>query len=114
MLRFIIQIDDLRNPMSTKFLKVKEFTLSELEKNISILECSDILLENCKIIVQSVKILSGSGRLYLSKHTIARQKCIISIKNDDTICLVRSIITAFANLKLKNWTKTQIQDGFNR
>ena len=35
-------------------------------------------------------------------------------KNNDTICLARSIVTACANLKPKCWTKTQVQDGFNK
>ena len=36
------------------------------------------------------------------------------IKNNDTICLARAIVTAFANLKPECWTKTQVQDGFNK
>ena len=39
---------------------------------------------------------------------------MITVKNDDTICLARSIVTAYANLKPEKWTKTQLQDEFNR
>ena len=36
------------------------------------------------------------------------------VKNDDTICLARLTVTAYANLRPKEWTKTQLLDGFNR
>ena len=36
------------------------------------------------------------------------------MKNKDTICLARSIVTAYATLKPECWTKTQVQDGFNK
>ena len=36
------------------------------------------------------------------------------IKNDDTTCLARSIVTAVANLHPEKWSKTQLQDGFNK
>ena len=39
---------------------------------------------------------------------------LISVNNNDSTCLVRAIVTAFANLKLERWTKTQLQYGFNK
>ena len=77
------------------------------------MEYRAIPIENCKIVVQSVKIPAGKGRLYLTKDTISRKNCIITIKNDDTICLSRSIVTALANLHPEKWTKAQIKNGFN-
>ena len=70
-------------------------------------------LEKCKIIVQSVKIPTGKGRLYLTKDTVSRKNCIVTVKNDDTICLARAIVTAHANLKPERWSKTQLKNGFN-
>ena len=35
------------------------------------------------------------------------------VKNDDTICLARSIVTAMANLHPERWSKTQLKNGFN-
>ena len=52
--------------------------------------------------------------MYLSKDTISRKGCIITIKNDDTICLARSIVTAMANLQPEKWTNTQLHNGFNK
>ena len=52
--------------------------------------------------------------MYLTKDTISRKNCVITVKNDDTICLARSIVTAYANLKPEKWTKTRLRDGFNR
>ena len=113
-LRFVIQNEELPKAISTKFKKVKGFELRDLETIINILEYRSIPIEKCKIVVQSVKIPAGQGRLYLTKDTISRKSCIITIKNDDNICLARSIVTALANLQPEKWTKTQIHDGFNK
>ena len=78
------------------------------------MEYRAIPIEKCKIVIQSVKIPAGKGRLYLTKDTISRKGCIIMVKNDDTICLARSIVTAQANLQPEKWTKTQLHDGFNK
>ena len=50
----------------------------------------------------------------MTKDTAIRKKSIITIKNEDTNCLATSIVPAFANLKPENWSKTQLQDGFNK
>ncbi|XP_078374417.1 uncharacterized protein LOC144657958 [Oculina patagonica] len=81
---------------------------------INTLEYKEIDLENCIIIIQSVKIPSGKGRLYLSIQTVNRKQCIITIKNTDSICLARAIVTAYANLHPENYTTTQLKDGFNK
>ena len=114
MLRLVIQNEELPNAISTKFNKVENFKLGDLENVINILEYRDIPIEKCKIVVQSVKIPTGKGRLYLTKDTISRKGCIITVKNDDTTCLARSIVTAIANLHSEKWTKTQLHDGFNK
>ena len=106
-LRFVIQNKELPNAISTKFNRVKDFALSDLENVIRILEYRDIRLENCRIVVQSIlKDTYGKGRLYLTKDTVSRENCVITVKNDDTICLARSIVTAYANLKRERWSKT--------
>ena len=46
--------------------------------------------------------------------TVSRKNFFITVKNDDIICLARSIVTAYANLKPDGWTKTQLRDSFNR
>ena len=113
-LRFVIQNEELPNAISTNFNKVENFKLGDLENVMNILEYRAIPIENCKIVVQSVKIPAGKGRLYLMKDTISRKNCIITVKNDDTTCLARSIVTAMANLHPEKWTKTQLHDGFNK
>ena len=113
-LRFVIQNEELPNTISTKFNKVQDFKPGDLEQVIKILEYRDIPLENCKIVDQSVKIPAGKGRLYLTKDTISRKNWIITVKKDDTACLARSIATAYANSHPEKWTKTQLQDGFNK
>ena len=111
MLRLVIQNEELPNAISTKFNKVQDFKLGDLETIINILEYRAIPIEKCKIVIQSVKIPPGKGRLYLTKDTISRKNCIITVKNDDTICLVRAIVTAHANLKPERWSNTQLKMG---
>ena len=106
MIRVVIQNEELPNAISTKFNKVESFKLGDLENIINIMEYRGIPLETSKIIVQSVKIPNGKGRLYLTKDTISRKFCIITVKNNDTTCLGRSIVTAVANLHPEKWTKT--------
>ena len=113
MLRIVIQNEELPKAISTKFKKVQDFELGDLDDVIRILEYRGILIEKCNIVVQSVKIPAGKGRLYLTKDTISRKGCIITVKNDDTTCLARSIVTALANLHPERWTKTQLKNGFN-
>ena len=113
MLRFVIQNEELPNALSTKFNKVKDFKLGDLEQVIKMLEYRDIPLEKCRIIIQSVKIPVSKGRLYLAKDTVSRKNSIITIKNNDTICLARARVTAHANLKHERWSKTQLKNGFN-
>ena len=113
MIRIVIQNEELPKAISTKFKKVQDFKLGDLEDIINILEYRAIPIENCKIVVQSVKIPAGKGRLYLTKDTVSRKNCIITVKNDDTTCLARSIVTALANLHPEKWTKTQLKNGFN-
>ena len=91
MLRLVIQNEELPNAISTKFNKVEDFKLGDLETIINILEYRAIPIEKCKIVIQSVKIPTGKGRLYLTKDTISRKMEIVMIKNDDTTCLARSI-----------------------
>ena len=114
MLRLVIQNEELPNAISTKFNKVHDFKLGDLETDINILEYRAILIEKCKIVVQSVNIPAGKGRLYLTNDTVSRKRSIVMVKNDDTNCLARSIVTAMANLHPEKWTKTQLQDGFNK
>ena len=113
MLRLVIQNEELPNAISTRFNKVENFKLGDLENIINILEYRAILIEKCKIVVQSVKIPTGKGRLYLTKDTVSGKDCIITVKNDDTICLARAIVTAHANLRPERWSNTQLKNGFN-
>ena len=113
MLRIVIQNEELPKAISTKFNKVENFKLGDLETIINILEYLAIPIEMCKIVVQTVKMPTGQGRLYLTKDTISRKGCVITVKNDDTTCLARSIVTALANLHPERWTKSQLKNGFN-
>ena len=113
MVKLVIQNEELPNAISTKFNKMENFKLGDLENVINILEYRAIPIERCKIVVQSVKIPTGKGRLYLTKDTVSRKDCIITVKNDDTIYLARAVVTALANLHPERWSKKQLKNGFN-
>ena len=113
MLRIVIQNENIPKAISTKFKKVRDFELADLDDIIRILEYRAINLEKCNIIVQSVKIPTGKGRLLLTKDNISRKNCIITFKNDDTICLARAVTTAYANLHPEKWSTTQLKNGYN-
>ena len=113
MLRLVIQNEELPNAISTKLNKVENFKLGDLENVINILEYRAIPIEKCKIVVQSVKVPTGKGKLYLTKDTVSRKGCIITVKNDDTTCLARAVVTSLANLHPERWSKTQLKNGFN-
>ena len=57
MLRLVIQNEELPNAISTKFNKVQDFKLDDLDNVINVLEYRAIPLENCKIVVQSCRYL---------------------------------------------------------
>ena len=80
MLRLAIQNEELPNAISTKFNKVQDFKLGDLEIVINILEYRAMPIEKCKIVVQSIKIPAGKGRLYLMKDTVSRKNHML---NDD-------------------------------
>ena len=56
----------------------------------------------------------GKGRLTITKDDTGRKRCIIMVRNTDTICLSGAIITAVANVNKDMWTETQLKDGFNK
>ena len=114
MLRLVIQNEDFPKAISAKSNKVQDFKLGNLETIINILEYRAIPIEKCKIVIQSIKIPASKGRLYLTNDTVSRKRSIVTVKNDDTTSLARSTVMAMANLHPEKWTKTQLQDGFNK
>ena len=76
-------------------------------------EYKEVPLNEVKIEVQSFKIPRSKGRLHVAKNTLGRKKCIITIKNGDSTCLARAIVTAVGHATSNKWSKSQIKNGFN-
>ena len=113
-IRLIISHNTWRSPYSTGLLNVNNCLEDMMANKIGqFVEYKEVPLSEVKIEVQSFKIPRGRGRLHVAKNTVVRKKCIITIKNNDSTCLARSIVTAVANLNKTKWTKTQIHNGFN-
>ncbi|PFX15633.1 putative uncharacterized transposon-derived protein F54H12.3 [Stylophora pistillata] len=70
-------------------------------------------LSEVKIEILSTKMPRGKGRLRVTKTNIERKRSVITIKNDDSICLARTIVTAVANISKHKWTASQLKNGFN-
>ena len=80
LLRLVIQNEELTNAISTKFNKVQDFKLGDLENVINILEYRAIRIEKCKMVVQSVRIPAGKGRLYLTKDTVQERTVALRLR----------------------------------
>ena len=105
------------HPFSTKLITITNddlFFYTLLKSVLEYVEHKEVPLNKVTIEVQSTKIPRGQGRhIKITKDNTGRKRCIITVKNTDTICLARAIVTAHANLNKDQWPKSQIRDGFN-
>ena len=116
-IRLIVSHPTWAKPFSTKLLTItndKNFIYDLLKSLLEFVEYKNVPLDELLLEVQSTKIPRGTGRLRVTKNNIANKKSIICIKNTDTICLARAIVTAVANINKSDWTKSQLSNGFNK
>ena len=115
-IRIIVSHPSWAHPFSTKLITItndEQFFYTLLKSVLEYVEYKDVPLNRVTIEVQSTKIPRGQGRLTITKDNTSRKNCIITVKNTDTTCLARAIVTAHANLNKDQWTKSQIKNGFN-
>ena len=97
-IRWILRHTKWNKPLSTKLMTIKGSLGKDLVNELaSFVEYKEVPLSEVKIEIQSTKIPRGMGRLRVNKTTLNRKKSVITIKNDDSICLARAIVTAVAN-----------------
>ena len=116
-IRIIVLHPSWANPFSTKLITITDdvqFFYTLLKSVLEYVEYKAVPLNEVIVEVQSTKIPRGKGRLTITKDNTERKRCIITIKNNDTMCLARAIVTAVANLKKDMWTTSQLKDGFNK
>ena len=93
----------------------EQFFHTLLKSVLEYVEYKAVPLNEVTVEVQSTKIPRGKGRhIKISKDNTGRKRCIIRVKNSDTMCLARAIVTAVANLNKGKWTKSQLKNGFNK
>ena len=116
-IRIIVSHPSWARPSSTKLISITnddQFLYTLLKAVLEYAEYKEVPLSEVTIEVQSTKIPRGQGRhIKITKDNTGRKRCIITVKNTDTICLARAIVTAHANLNKDQWTKSQIKNGFN-
>ena len=101
-IRVIVSHPSWPNPFSTKLITITDdaqFFYTWLKAVLEYVEYKAVPLDEVKVEIQSTKISWGKGRLAITKNNTDRKRCIITIKNTNTICLSRAIATAVANLK---------------
>ena len=117
-IRIIVSHPSWAHPFSTKLITITNddlFFYTLLKSVLEYVKYKEVPLSEVTIEVQSTKIPRGQGRhIKITKDNTGRKRCIITVKNTDTICLARAIVTAHANLNKDKWAKSQIRDGFNK
>ncbi len=109
-IRLIVSHDLWAKPNSSGLLNVNDGLEKMMASKLGqFAEYKSVSLDEVKIHVQSYKIPRGKSRLHIAKNTISRKKCVISIKNDDSTCLARAIVTAYANINKHKWTSAELQ-----
>ena len=101
-------------PVSTKLITITGDLNTDLVEEIAkFIEYKEVPLSEVKIEIQSVMVPRGRGRLVATKDNVSRKTSVITIKNTDSICLARAIVTAVANINKDRWTTSQLKNGFN-
>ena len=114
--RLIVSHPSWHKPFSTKLLRItkgRNFIYNLIKAVLEFVEYKSVPLDELLIEVQSTRVPRGSGRIKVDTNNVATKQSIICIKNNDTICLARAIVTAQANINKSRWTKSQIKNGFN-
>ena len=73
------------------------------------MEHKEVPLEELEIEVQSFLIPKGTERLKATKDNLSRKKTVICIKDTDTMCAARAIVTAVSVFNKDRWTSAQLQ-----
>ena len=114
-IRWILSHPEWNKPISSKLITISGNLRSDIINKLSgFVEYKEVPISEVKFEIQSTKIPRGMGRLRFTTSNLKRKKSVITIRNDDSICLARAIVTAVANINKSKWTESQLKDGFNR
>ena len=114
-IRWILTHPSWQKPVSTKLITITGDLDTDLVEEIAkFIEYKEVPLSEVKIEIQSIMVPRGKGRLTVTKDNVSRKRSVITIKNSDSICLARAIVTAVANINKDRWTTTQLKNGFNK
>ena len=114
-IRLIVSHPTWAKPFSTKLLTItndENFIYALIKSVLEFVQYKSVPLGELLVEVQSTKIPKGTGRLTVDADNVVNKTSVVCIKNDDTMCLARAIVTAHALLNPSKWTKSQIKNGF--
>ena len=115
--RVVVSHPSWAEPFSTKLITIthdEQFFYILLKTVLEYVDYKAVPLDEVTVEVQSTKIPLGTGRsIKITSDNSDHKRCIITIKNFDTMCLARAIVTAHVNINKTKWTKSQVKNGFN-
>ena len=109
--RIIIDHVSLTHPVSTKSMRVAGF---DFEKLLNTIDYKELPILECTISTEVIKMPRGTGRLQVTRNNLDKKRSVIRIKNDDTMCLARAIVTALAIQEPEKWTASQLHNGIKK
>ena len=113
--RIIVDHESLPHPMSTKLMKVADFDFENLFKVIeNLLDYRELPIYEYTISTEVIKFPMGAGRLQVTRNNLDKKRSVIRIKNDDTMCLARAIVTAMAIQEPEKWTASELHNGIKK
>ena len=86
----------------------------DFEKLLNTIDYKELPILECTISTEVIKMPRGTGRLQVTRNNLDKKRSVIRIKNDDTMCLARAIVTALANQEPEKWTASQLHNGIKK
>ena len=115
-LRLTVDHRNRRKPFSIKRFRITNESnfATIIHDFLEFVEYKEAPLSELIVEVHSFKVPKGMGRLQPTKENMKSKISVVTIKNTDSICGARAVVTAVANINLNDvWTKRQIKNGFN-
>ena len=82
----------------------------DFEKLLNTIDYKELPILEWTISTEVIKVPRGTGRLQVTRNNLDKKRSVIRIKNVDTMCLARAIVTALAIQEPEKWTTSQLHN----